>query len=78
MGDSHRLYAKRGTELPWAKLNENLVARIRAEHAEKERMKRELDAKHSAAALAARYGVSKSAVEKVLSYAAWVHVGARR
>lgn len=75
MGDmNHRLYAKRGTELPWAKLNEKLVSIIRAEHAEKERQKRDLDVKHSARAMALRYGVHKNTIDKVLSYATWVHV----
>lgn len=66
--------AKRGLELPWSKLNDTLVKRCREEHAMKERMKRELDEKYSAAALAAKYGVSVSAMEKVLSYQSWRHV----
>lgn len=65
---------KRGLELPQSKLNETIVKRCREEHAEKERQKRELDAKHGAAALAKRYGVSESAMEKVLSYQSWRHV----
>lgn len=65
---------KRGSELPWSKLNETLVRRIRAEHAEKERQKRELDAKYSAAAFARRYQVAKTTIDKVLSYETWGHV----
>lgn len=63
-----------GEELPQSKLNETLVRRIREEHASKERQKRELDAQFSAAALAKRYGVAKTTIEKVLTYATWRHV----
>lgn len=65
---------KRGSELPQAKLNETLVARIRAEHAEKERKIAELQAQFSAKSFAKRYGVSESAIEKVLVYGSWRHV----
>lgn len=65
---------KRGIELPQSKLNETLVKKIRYEHAEKERAKRELDERYSAAAFAKRYGVSVSAMEKVLSFQSWRHV----
>lgn len=71
---SHRLYAKRGTDLPWSKLTEAKVADIRREHAYKERQKRDLDAKHSAAAIARREGVHKNTIDKILSFATWVHV----
>ena len=64
---------KRGTELPHAKLNEKLVRLIREEHAKKERLKVLLDAEHSAAALARRYGVSVNTITKVLTYATWRH-----
>lgn len=64
---------KRGSELPWAKLNEKLVQMIREEHQKKERLKKLLDEEHSARSIAKRYGVSESAVQKVLSYATWRH-----
>lgn len=63
-----------GLECNAAKLNSTLVRRIREEHAEKERKKKELDAQSSAAALAKRYGVAKTTIEKVLTYATWRHV----
>ena len=66
---------KRGSELGQSKLNEALVKRIREEHAAKERMKAELDAKHSAQAIAARYGVHENTIHKILTYATWRHVG---
>lgn len=70
------MYGKtpRGMELPQSKLNETLVRRIREEHAEKERQKKALDAQFSAAAFAKRYGVGKTTIEKVLTYATWRHV----
>lgn len=64
----------RGDELPQSKLNATLVRRIREEHAAKEKAKKELDAKYSAAAFAKRYGVGKTTIEKVLTYATWRHV----
>ena len=71
---SHRLYARRGTELPWSKLTEAKVAEIRREHATKERIKRELDRRHSAAAIARREGVHKNTIDKILNFSSWVHV----
>lgn len=65
---------KRGNELPHSKLNDVLVKRIREEHAKKEKLKKLLDAEHSAAAMAKRYQVSESAIHKVLTYATWRHV----
>jgi len=65
---------KQGLELPQSKLNPTLVRRIRAEHAAKEKAKRELDAHFSAAAFAKRYGVHKNTVNKILAYETWRHV----
>lgn len=71
---STRETARQGSELPWAKLNDTLVRRIREEHAAKEQAKRDLDAQFSAVAFAKRYGVAKTTIEKVLTYATWRHV----
>jgi hypothetical protein len=68
------LRAKQGSELPWSKLNDTLVRRIREEHAAKERAKQDLDAQFSAEAFAKRYGVHKNTIDKVLTYATWRHV----
>lgn len=65
---------KRGTELPHSKLNETIVRRIREQHTEKERLKRELDAKYSAKAFAKEYHVSQPTIEKALSRETWGHV----
>lgn len=69
-------YAKalNGSDLPQSKLNDALVARLRAEHTVKERMKRLLDAEFGAAAQAKRYGVSVNTIHKVITYATWRHV----
>ena len=66
--------AARGEDLPHSKLNDGKVREIRAQHAAKERLKRELDARFSAAALAAAHGVAVTTVQKILSYATWRHV----
>lgn len=64
-----------GSQLPQSKLNEKLVKMIREGHARKEAEKRRLDAEWGAAAIAKRFGVGKTTVEKVLTYATWRHVG---
>lgn len=66
--------APQGSDLPWAKLNDTLVRRIRKEHAVKEQAKRDLDAQFSAEAFAKRYGVHTNTITKVLTYATWRHV----
>lgn len=66
--------APRGSQCGAAKLNETLVARIRREHAAKEKAKRELDAQYSAAAFAKRYQVAETTITKVLTYETWRHV----
>jgi hypothetical protein len=63
-----------GVALPHAKLNDTLVARLRAEHEIKESMKRHLDATFGAEAQAKRYGVSVNTIHKAITYATWRHV----
>lgn len=63
-----------GAALPQSKLNDALVARLRAEHTVKERMKRLLDAEFGAAAQARKYGVSVNTIHKVITYATWRHI----
>lgn len=64
----------RGSDLPQSRLNETLVARLRAEFEIKERMKRLLDAEFGAVAQAKKYGVSVNTIHKVITYATWRHV----
>jgi hypothetical protein len=63
-----------GSALPQARLNETLVARLRAEFEIKERLKRFLDAEYGAEAQAKRYRVSVNTIHKALTYATWRHV----
>lgn len=72
MTNSHKF--KRGTALPQSKLNDELVRRIRRQHGRKEALKRKLDARYGAAALAKRFGVSEPTITKVLTYETWRHV----
>ena len=65
---------KRGTELPQAKLNDTLVRRIRAEHAQAQSDIRAIKALYSPQALAVEYGVTMRAIEAVISYQTWRHV----
>lgn len=74
MTTQHYRHAPQGSDLPQSKLNDTIVRRIREEHANKERAKRELDEKYSAEAFARRYGVSVNTITKVLGYATWRHV----
>lgn len=60
------LTAKRGAELPQSKLSVELARSIREEHVLYSR-------KHGAPALAARYGLHRRTIEKVLSYETWRH-----
>lgn len=69
-----RLHARRGTELPQAKLDEETVKKIRRLHARKQRLIEQLNRKYSAAGLAASLGVHVRTVEKVLQRDSWFHV----
>ncbi|NHR08375.1 hypothetical protein HA052_24595 [Chromobacterium haemolyticum] len=69
-----RLYAKHGTELPQAKADEAVVARIRRLHARKQRLIERLNRDYSAAGLARRFGLHVRTVEKMLRRESWAHV----
>lgn len=72
MVNSHKY--PRGSNLRNSKLNEELVRRIRKEHADKQRLKKLLDLEHGTAAIAKRYGVAKVTITKVLTNRTWRHV----
>lgn len=69
-----RLYAKRGTDLPQARLTEADIAAIRRQHQRKQRLIARLNAAYSAASFAARYGVHVRTIEKALRADTWSHV----
>ena len=69
-----RLYAKHGTDLPQAKLDEMTVAKIRWQYARKQRLIEMLNSSYSAAGLARRYGLHIRTVEKILRRDTWAHV----
>lgn len=71
-----RLHAKRGAELPQAKLTEGDVRAILAARDERVRLRQLIADQLSNDALAARYGVHPRTIEKVLDRATWVHVRA--
>ena len=61
------LYAKRGNELPHAKLTPERVTRIRNDYVKGSRT-------HGAPALARREGLHVRTIEKVLARETWCHV----
>ncbi len=65
--------AKRGSELPQAKLDETKAAEILRLHAKKQRLVSRLNARYSAKGLAARFGVHVRTIEKVLQREGWIH-----
>lgn len=70
----NRLKVKRGTSLPQAKLNEKLVARIRAEYSASRDIIQYLTQGYSAKSLAKKYGVHERTMENVLRGETWSHV----
>ena len=64
----------RGAELPQAKLNDSIVRRIRAEHAQAQADIKQIKARYSPSALAREYGVTMRTIEAVLAYQTWRHV----
>ena len=72
--EMRRDQAKRGTELPWAKLTEQAVRDARGEYERARAAIAHINEHYSVAGIARRYGVSTSAMEKVLNYSTWIHV----
>lgn len=69
-----RLCYMRGTELPQAKVDDETVREIRRLHARKQRLVKLLNDKYSTRGLGERFGLSKPAVDKIVTYATWRHV----
>ncbi len=71
----NRLSVKRGSQLPWAKLDEAKVADIIAIIERRDALKAELR-EMTNAAIAKRYGVHIKTIDKVISGVSWGHVWA--
>lgn len=69
-----RELSARGSELPWAKLNEKSVKDAREEYERARFAIAYIQERYSIAGLARRYGVSHGAMEKALNYTTWRHV----
>ncbi|GHB30778.1 hypothetical protein [Salinicola rhizosphaerae] len=72
----NRLSVRRGSELPWAKLDEAKVAEINAIVEHRNALKRELR-EITNAKLAARYGVHLRTIDHVTTGENWGHVSCR-
>lgn len=66
--------AKRGESLPWAKLTESAVQQAREEFERAQFAIAYIRAHYSAAGLARKYGVSRSAMDRALKGETWGHV----
>jgi transposase-like protein len=69
-----RIVAKRGTELPHAKLTDADIAAIRRQHARKQRLIDHLNQRYSIAGIAEHYGVHPNTIERALRHDTWAHV----
>lgn len=70
-----REWARRGQELPHARLSEEDIAEIRSAVAQRESLRNHIRQTLSNAALASRFGVHPRTIEKVVQRETWVHVG---
>lgn len=68
------LIQPKGSELPWSKLNEKLVLKIRERHAWKQAEIDRITKLHSAEAMAKEFRVHTNTIEKVLQRVTWKHV----
>lgn len=69
-----REMSARGSQLPWAKLDEATVKAAREEYERARYALRYINEHYSIAGLARKYGVSPGAMEKALNYSTWGHV----
>lgn len=65
---------KRGESVPWAKLTESTVQQAREEFERAQFAIAYIRAHYSAAGLARKHGVSRSAMDKALKGETWGHV----
>ena len=69
----NRLKVKRGSQLPWAKLDESQVSEIRETIERREALKRELR-EMTNANIAKRYGVHNRTIDRISAGESWIHV----
>jgi hypothetical protein len=69
-----REFSARGSDLPFAKLDEATVKAAREEYERARFALRYIQQHYSIAGLARKYGVSAGAMEKALNYTTWRHV----
>jgi len=69
----NRTKVKRGSELPWAILDESDVALIRGLLAERDELRRKAS-QLTAKAISEKFGVSQRTIEKISEGESWGHV----
>lgn len=69
-----REFSARGSDLPFAKLDEATVKAAREEYERARFALRYIQQHYSIAGLARKHGVSYGAMEKALNYSTWRHV----
>lgn len=69
----NRTKVKRGSELPWAKLDESDVANIRQIVSDRELLKRAA-AELTNAKIAEKFGVHRRTIDRITAGEAWTHV----
>ena len=69
-----REFSARGSDLPFAKLDESSVKAAREEYERARAAIAYIQQNYSIAGLARKYGVSTGAMEKALNYSTWGHV----
>lgn len=67
-------FAKRGKDLPHAKLTPELVAEIRSARRQREALRRHIDENLSNKALAKKLGVHVRTIEKAITNETWSHL----
>ena len=68
------LYCKRGFDLPQTKLPDAAIVEIRNSAIKRVELRREINEKYSNKALAKKYSVHESTIEKVLAYETGKHI----
>lgn len=70
----NQIKAKRGEDLPWAKITEHDVRLIRQIHREGREQMERIRATCGPQALAEKFGLHQNTIHKIVSYQIWRHV----